>query len=71
MNTDSRPEDIWGQDNRRRFIKKVGVASAAVAAQELLPTAGVSQEVQALGKSGAVPRRAFGRTGVQVSILGP
>jgi aryl-alcohol dehydrogenase-like predicted oxidoreductase len=52
--------------DRRRFLKKLGVVSAVLAVPELLPTTAIGQTATA----GSIARRPFGRTGVQVSILG-
>ncbi len=53
--------------SRRRFIKQVGVVTAAASLAHL---GGREVSAQAAEKSGEIPRRLFGRTGVQVSILG-
>jgi len=53
--------------SRRRFIKQVGVVTAAASLAHL---GGRDVSAQAAEKSGEIPRRAFGRTGVQVSLLG-
>ena len=70
MATDfNRPTAFAGSD-RRRFLKSLSVLGAAFVATELVPTAAVGQADRPSASSGSVPRRAFGRTGVQVSILG-
>ena len=56
--------------DRRRFLKHIGVFGAGIAATEFLPARAVAQNNPAPTNAGSVPRRAFGRTGVQVSILG-
>lgn len=48
----------------------LGIAGAALATQELLPAATPSGNNPPPALAGPVPRRPFGRTGVQVSILG-
>jgi len=53
--------------SRRRFIKQVAVITAAAS----LPHFHVGEgRAQAAEQSGQIPRRPFGRTGVEVSILG-
>ena len=54
---------------RRRFLKHLGAVGATLATSELLAAPAADQE-KATPAKGSVPRRAFGRTGVQVSILG-
>ena len=70
MATYSRAENPFENTDRRRFLKRLSVVSAALAAKELLPSTAIAQENPPATKTGSVPRRAFGRTGVQVSILG-
>lgn len=66
---------------RRRFIKEVGMASAAAAVTGLPDTRGAmanplhkqtdqTNAPDSSTMSGDIPRRPFGRTGVQVSALG-
>ncbi len=55
---------------RRDFLKTLGFGGAALAAADLLTTPAAGQEIAPAAATGAVPRRAFGRTGVEVSILG-
>ena len=52
--------------DRRHFLKQLGVVGAVLSSPELLPTTAVGQ----VALTGSIARRAFGRTGVQVSILG-
>jgi aryl-alcohol dehydrogenase-like predicted oxidoreductase len=51
-------------------LTHLGIAGAALATQELLPAATPSGNNPPPALAGPVPRRPFGRTGVQVSILG-
>ncbi len=53
--------------SRRRFITQVGVVTAAAS---LVYLDGRDVSAQAAESSGGIPRRLFGRAGVQVSILG-
>ncbi len=55
---------------RRRFLKHIGGVSAALATKELWLLPAVGQENLPRNNPGSVPRRLFGRTGVEVSILG-
>lgn len=70
MATQSDEENAFKYTDRRRFLKRIGVVGAAIVAGELLPATAVSQESQPSASLETVPRRAFGRTGVEVSILG-
>ena len=70
MPADSSKENPSENTDRRRFLKKLSVVGAAIAAKDLLPTTAIAQENRPSTSTGSVPRRAFGRTGVQVSILG-
>ena len=70
MPTDFNRANAFPSTDRRQFLKSLSVLSAAFVATELVPTAAVGQANPAAVNAGAVPRRAFGRTGVQVSILG-
>ena len=70
MATNFKAENPFGNPDRRRFLKKLGVAGAALAATELLPSPAAGQEKPPPANAGSVTRRAFGLTGVQVSILG-
>jgi len=70
METDFNGQHPLKNTARRRFLKQLGVASAAVAVQDLFPETAISQESSLPILTGSIPRRAFGRTGVQVSILG-
>lgn len=70
MKTDSTPDNPFNSADRRSFLKILGFAGAALATNEMLPSSAVGQESPTRLGTGRVPRRAFGRTGVQVSILG-
>lgn len=70
MTSDPLPENSMESADRRRFLKSLSAAGAALAVQELVPTTTTGQENPPSGGSGQVPRRPFGRTGIQVSILG-
>ena len=70
MSTESRTENPFETTDRRRFIKHLGIVSAGLAATELLSTPAIARDNPAPANAGIVPRRAFGRTGIQVSILG-
>jgi aryl-alcohol dehydrogenase-like predicted oxidoreductase len=70
MRHDSIGQEEFESAGRRRFLKTLGVAGAALATKELLPTTVGAQQDRQLGSTGPVPRRAFGRTGVPVSIIG-
>ena len=70
MATNFKAENPFGNPDHRRFLKKLGVAGAALAATELLPSPAAGQEKPPPANAGSVTRRAFGLTGVQVSILG-
>ena len=70
MTTDSNALNPFEATDRRHFLKHLSVVSAGLAATELLPARAIAQDNPALASGGTVPRRALGRTGVQVSILG-
>lgn len=70
MAADLNRTDPFAGSDRRGFLKNLGALSAASVATELVPTAAAGQADPPSAISGSVPRRAFGRTGVQVSILG-
>ena len=70
MTSDPQAEDSFENAERRHFLKSLSAAGAALAVQELLLTTATGQEAPPSHDAGQVPRRAFGRTGVQVSILG-
>ncbi len=70
MATDSNPDYPFADLGRRSFLKSLGVAGAAMATNELLPQPAAGQDNLATRGTAPVLRRAFGRTGVQVSILG-
>ncbi len=57
---------------RRRFLRNISIASAgAILARNFSSTPAVAQEKSPpVENTGTVPRRAFGKTGVQVSIIG-
>ncbi len=66
MTTDSTARAPGEATDRRSFLKHLGVVGAGLA----LHGRGVAQDETAPTHAGSVPRRAFGRTGVQVSLLG-
>lgn len=70
MATDFSGENAFEGTDRRRFLKNLSVVGAAIAAKGLLPAPALGQEDRPPVSTGLVPRRPFGRTGVQVSILG-
>ena len=70
MTADSNAENPLETTDRRRFLKHLGVVGAGLAATEFLSARAIAQDNSAPTNAGPVPRRAFGRTGVQVSILG-
>jgi uncharacterized protein len=70
MPPDPHPDHPLEHSGRRRFLTHLGIAGAALATQELLPAATPSGNNPPPALAGPVPRRPFGRTGVQVSILG-
>lgn len=70
MIPDSNATNPSETNNRRSFLKHLGVVSAGLAAAKLLPMPAVAQDNAVSANVGTVPRRALGRTGVQVSILG-
>ena len=70
MATDFNGQNAFNITDRRRFLKNISVVSAACATTDLWTMSAAGQENMSFVNSGAVPRRAFGRTGVQVSILG-
>jgi len=63
-------QDKLTDSDRRRFLKTLSVGGAALAAGDLWTAPAAGQEKVAATSTGDMPRRAFGRTGVQVSILG-
>ena len=63
-------QDKLTNSGRRRFLKTLSVGGAALATADLWTAPAAGQEKVAATSTGDVPRRAFGRTGVQVSILG-
>ena len=63
------PVGFAGSD-RRGFLKSFSVLGAAFVAKDLVPSAAVGQADSPSISSRSVPRRAFGRTGVQVSLIG-
>src|SRR5664280_1953312 len=70
MATDFNGQNAFNITDRRRFLKNISVVSAAFATTDLWTMSAAGQENMSFVNSEAVPRRAFGRTGVQVSILG-
>ena len=70
MATDFDGQNGFNITDRRRFLKNISVVSAAFATTDLWTMSAARQENMSFVYSGAVPRRAFGRTEVQVSILG-
>ena len=70
MATDFNGQNAFNITDRRRFLKNISVVSAAFATTDLWTMSAAGQENMSFVNSGAVPLRAFGRTGVQVSILG-
>ena len=70
MATDFNGQNAFNITDRRRFLKNISVGSATFAATDLWTMSATGQENISFVNLGAVPRRAFGRTGVQVSILG-
>ena len=67
METDFNGQNAFNITDRRRFLKNISVVSAAFATTDLWTMTASGQENMSFVNSGAVPRRAFGRTGVQVS----
>ena len=63
-------QDKLTNSGRRRFLKTLSVGGAALATADLWTAPAAGQEKVPATSTGDVPRRAFGRTGVQVSILG-
>ena len=70
MANDFNRAEAFVSGDRRHFLKRLSIMGAAFAANELLPTVAVGQANSAAVSFGSVPRRAFGHTGVEVSILG-
>jgi hypothetical protein len=70
MATDFNGQNAFNITNRRRFLKNISVGSAAFAATDIWTVSTARQENMSFVNSGTMPYRAFGHTGVQVSILG-
>ncbi|MHB9007094.1 MAG: aldo/keto reductase, partial [Limisphaerales bacterium] len=70
MTTNSSAQHPGEAPDRRRFLKHLGVVGAGLAVTDALPVRAATQHNTVPTPAGPVPRRDFGRTGVQVSILG-
>src|ERR1022692_1772242 len=70
MATHFRAGNTFESTDHRRFLKNLGVVGAAIATKEVSSTPAFGLEDHPPVSSGSVPRRTFGRTGAQVSILG-
>ncbi len=55
--------------SRRDFVKTVGIAGLAVAGTGVTGAFAAPEPPASPAKPGAMPRRALGKTGVEVSIL--
>ncbi len=55
--------------SRRDFVKTVGIAGLAVAGTGVTGAFAAPEQPASPAKLGAMPRRALGKTGVEVSIL--
>jgi uncharacterized protein len=70
MVNDSNANNPFENSGRRRFLKNLGVAGAAMAVTDFFSSPAVGQQTRPSANTVPVPRRPFGQTGVQVSILG-
>ena len=70
MTTDPAAENPFETADRRRFLRDLSLLGAGLATTELLTSPALGQDGPVPRWAGAIPRRAFGRTGAQVSILG-
>ena len=70
MATDFNRQNAFNITDRRRFLKNISVVSAAFATADLWTMSAAGQGKYVFRQLGGSARRAFGRTGVQVSILG-
>lgn len=70
MAPDFNRTDVFASSDRLHYLKTLSILGTAFAATRHLPAAAVDQTNTVEMRTGGVPRRSFGRTGVQVSILG-